>query len=104
MAIMMHSEITIAPGQLSRGEITVIARVMFGRLRTRKTRPHTIIPFLDPNYVRLIEAHFNGHQLVVRTTPLYDIAESDDMYLDLYNGGGALRLGNLPLLLGNDPA
>ncbi|KAL4965331.1 uncharacterized protein BDV14DRAFT_200031 [Aspergillus stella-maris] len=90
MVALMFTGITAA-NELLRSELTAIIRIMHGRLRSSKTRPHTIAPVLmfsiaGKHHIRVIEAFYDGktRQLIVRTSRLCSIAKPcDKFYLEL---------------------
>lgn len=67
------------PGDsLFRGEISVILDVMHKRLKTMSFCNHDIAPILlfsvvPMNHIRVIEAFYDGEELLVRRTQNYDI-------------------------------
>ncbi|PLB55576.1 hypothetical protein P170DRAFT_461412 [Aspergillus steynii IBT 23096] len=63
------------------GEIVTIDEIIQQRLRTKITRKHVDAPVLMFSFigsqVRVLEANFNGKELVVRATKLYDLKDDD---------------------------
>ncbi|RAK99754.1 uncharacterized protein BO80DRAFT_465779 [Aspergillus ibericus CBS 121593] len=74
--------------QLTRGELICTVNLMVGRLHTRHLRPHVVAPvmlfsLLGPQHLRVLEAYYNGVNLVVQKTRLYDMMEYDEGLMDL---------------------
>ncbi|KAL4931964.1 uncharacterized protein BDV17DRAFT_288535 [Aspergillus undulatus] len=100
MVVMMFSE--MAKGQaLFHGEIKTAIRIMHRRLKTSALRQHILAPVSWPNtktqlslpdaklevllfsaigehHLRVIKAYHDDEQLVMRTTPLFDLRKRDD--------------------------
>ncbi|KAE8309965.1 hypothetical protein BDV41DRAFT_566890 [Aspergillus transmontanensis] len=60
------------------GELLLILRLMFTQLRKRRFLNHMVAPVLlfsivGPQHARIIEAIFDGSNLVLRTTKLFDL-------------------------------
>ncbi|EGC45060.1 conserved hypothetical protein [Histoplasma capsulatum var. duboisii H88] len=78
MKVLMYSGIIGNRDELFRGELLAIIDVMCRRLNTKSLRPHIIAPVLlfsvvGMHHIRVLEAYFNGKELVVRATGLYDL-------------------------------
>ncbi|KAJ5577956.1 uncharacterized protein N7459_006920 [Penicillium hispanicum] len=63
--------------ELLRGELLIILRLMLGQLRKRRLLEHMMAPVLlfslmGPQHARAIEAYYDGKNLILRTTKLYD--------------------------------
>ncbi|KAE8332748.1 hypothetical protein BDV39DRAFT_199744 [Aspergillus sergii] len=61
-----------------RGELLLILRLMFTQLRKRRFLKHMVAPVLlfsivGPQHARIIEAIFDGSNLVLRTTKIFDL-------------------------------
>ncbi|KKK27385.1 hypothetical protein ARAM_002292 [Aspergillus rambellii] len=72
---------TIGDNRLLRGELLAITDIMSTRLRTIELRPHIVAPILifsiiGVRHARVLEAHFNGKDLIVRCSKLYDFSSS----------------------------
>ncbi|KAK2768593.1 hypothetical protein FQN54_000449 [Arachnomyces sp. PD_36] len=86
MKVLMRSNITGNENELFRGELVAVADVMRGRLHTKSLRPHMIAPVLlfsvvGMHHVRVLEAFFDGKELEVRTTGLYDLGQKNEELL-----------------------
>ncbi|QVM12355.1 hypothetical protein D8B26_006985 [Coccidioides posadasii str. Silveira] len=82
MKVLMYSGIIGNEHELFRGELLAIIDVMCGRLNTRSLRSHIIAPVLlfsvvGMHHVRILEAYFNGKQLMVHSTKLYDLEQQN---------------------------
>ncbi|OJD16610.1 hypothetical protein AJ78_03250 [Emergomyces pasteurianus Ep9510] len=78
MKVLMYSGIIGNKNELFREELLVIIDVMYRRLNTKSLRLHIIAPVLlfsvvGMHHIRVLEAYFNGEELVVRATELYDL-------------------------------
>ncbi|PWY87804.1 hypothetical protein BO94DRAFT_565698 [Aspergillus sclerotioniger CBS 115572] len=87
MKCLIANDIT-GDDRLTRGELISIVNIMVGRLHTRHLRPHVIAPvmlysLMGPHHLRVLEAYYNGVNLVVRKTKLYDMKEYDEKTLEL---------------------
>ncbi|KAL1961045.1 hypothetical protein VTO42DRAFT_4933 [Malbranchea cinnamomea] len=88
MKLLMSSHIVGNEDRFFRGELLAIINVMVARIKARQIRPHIIAPILlfsivGLHHVRVLEAHFNGKQLVVRVTKLYNMEKKDTELLRL---------------------
>ncbi|OJJ80188.1 uncharacterized protein ASPGLDRAFT_135390 [Aspergillus glaucus CBS 516.65] len=82
-----HMKVLIASGvcpddKLSKAEVAVIHDVMHRRLRTMHLCNHKVSPVLlfsvvPMNHIRVIEAFYDGKELVVRSTKNHDIEHRD---------------------------
>ncbi|RAH49883.1 uncharacterized protein BO95DRAFT_511275 [Aspergillus brunneoviolaceus CBS 621.78] len=75
--------------RLLRGELITIVNSMINRLSFKSTLPHTIAPVMvyslkHTQQVRILEACFNGQNLVVSSTKLYDMMTEDTESLELF--------------------
>ncbi|KAL5336129.1 hypothetical protein BJX70DRAFT_400941 [Aspergillus crustosus] len=71
-----------ADDRLLHGELLVIFRLMITQLRRTVIFQHVVAPillfsFMGVQHARVIEAYFNGTQLVVRLTKLHDLRTKD---------------------------
>ena len=103
----MYSGI-IGDNKLFRGELLAIIDVMLGRLNTMSLRSHIIAPVgvslkecpaketwiltssqillfsvVGMHHIQVLEAYFNGKELVVRTARLYDLGQANQELLIL---------------------
>ncbi|KAI9372849.1 hypothetical protein BJX61DRAFT_542287 [Aspergillus egyptiacus] len=79
--VLMHSGL-VGDDQLLRPEVHVIARLMHQRLRLPNSRPSVVTPVLlfsivGMHHLRVLEAFFDGENLVIRTTQNFDIGQPD---------------------------
>ncbi|KAE8151555.1 hypothetical protein BDV25DRAFT_138791 [Aspergillus avenaceus] len=77
----MLSTDAVAENRLLYSEIVTIIEIIRQRLRTRETRPHVDAPvflysFVDSS-VRVLEGNFDGAELTVRATKLFDFSNDD---------------------------
>ncbi|KAL2821902.1 hypothetical protein BJX63DRAFT_427262 [Aspergillus granulosus] len=88
MVVMMVSEMDNGEA-LFHGEIKAAIRIMHRRLKTSSLCQHIIAPVLifsaiREHYLRVIEAYHDGEQLVMRTTPLFNLRKPDyDLFIQL---------------------
>ncbi|KAB8257904.1 hypothetical protein BDV32DRAFT_126626 [Aspergillus pseudonomiae] len=87
MKCLIHSEAT-GDNRLLRGELIAIVKIMTARLNTKSLRPHTVAPVLlysimGPQQIRVLEAYFDGKNLIIRKTKLYDMKQEDMETVDL---------------------
>ncbi|KAE8335339.1 hypothetical protein BDV24DRAFT_171433 [Aspergillus arachidicola] len=87
MKCLMESEVT-GDNRLLRGELIAIVKIMTARLNTKSFRPHTVAPvmlysIMGPQQLRVLEAYFNGKNLIIRKTKLYDMKQEDTATIDL---------------------
>ncbi|PYI00547.1 hypothetical protein BO78DRAFT_329788 [Aspergillus sclerotiicarbonarius CBS 121057] len=87
MKCLMESD-AVGDERLLRGELITIINIMTGRLNTKSLRPHVLAPVMvfstmGPQHLRVLEAFFDGQNLIVRQTRLYDMTEYDAGIVDL---------------------
>ncbi|OGM39297.1 hypothetical protein ABOM_011967 [Aspergillus bombycis] len=87
MKCLMESEVA-GDDRLLRGELIAIVKIMTARLNTKSLRTHTVAPVLlysimGPEQIRVLEAYFNGKNLIIRKTKLYDMKQEDMATVDL---------------------
>ncbi|RAH87673.1 hypothetical protein BO86DRAFT_351692 [Aspergillus japonicus CBS 114.51] len=68
--------------RLLRGELITIINSMINRLSFKSTLPHKVAPvilysLMYPQQLRVLEAYFDGQNLVVSSTKLYDMRNED---------------------------
>ncbi|PYI21027.1 hypothetical protein BO99DRAFT_95719 [Aspergillus violaceofuscus CBS 115571] len=68
--------------RLLRGELITIINSMINRLSFKSTLPHKVAPvmlysLMYPQQLRVLEAYFDGQDLVVSSTKLYDMRNED---------------------------
>ncbi|KAF5864251.1 hypothetical protein ETB97_008248 [Aspergillus alliaceus] len=78
---LIESE-AISDDRLLRGELMAIIKIMIGRLDTKSLDTHIVAPVMllsvmGPQHVRMLETYFNGVELVVRQSRLYDMRKFD---------------------------
>ncbi|KAL4892897.1 hypothetical protein BDV59DRAFT_202256 [Aspergillus ambiguus] len=73
--------------RLMRNELLALVKVIGTRLNPKHRRDHLDVPVLLYSFadtsVRMLEANFNGNNLVVRDTKYYDFIEEDTESLPL---------------------
>ncbi|RAK96359.1 uncharacterized protein BO80DRAFT_392121 [Aspergillus ibericus CBS 121593] len=84
---LMESEAT-GDNRLLRSEIVAIIQTMVARLNTKSLRPHIVAPVMlyslvGPQHLRVLEAYFNGKNLIIGQTKLYDMRAKDMATIDL---------------------
>ncbi|PYI01199.1 hypothetical protein BO78DRAFT_464824 [Aspergillus sclerotiicarbonarius CBS 121057] len=87
MKCLMESEAT-GDDRLLRSEIVAIIKTMVARLNTKSLRPHLMAPvmlysIMGPQHLRVLEAHFNGKNLIIGQTRLYDMRQENMATIDL---------------------
>ncbi|PYI11046.1 hypothetical protein BO78DRAFT_426098 [Aspergillus sclerotiicarbonarius CBS 121057] len=93
---MVESD-AVGDDRLLRGEIMTITDIMAARLRTKSLRPHIVAPILVLSlmglcHVRVLEADFDGENLNIRSSKLYDFTKKNTDAVQLltrYWFGGA---------------
>ncbi|QKX53512.1 uncharacterized protein TRUGW13939_00591 [Talaromyces rugulosus] len=70
---MIYSNLNGEDGQILRGEIVVVLRII--RAQVRRV---LLFSFIGPQHARVIEAYFDGSSLVMRPTKLFDLREKDE--------------------------
>ncbi|KAL4803992.1 hypothetical protein BDV18DRAFT_162402 [Aspergillus unguis] len=86
VALMFSEMASAKEAALFHGEIKTAIRIMHRRLNTSALRPNVIAPVLlfsaiGEHHLRVIEAYHDGEQLVMRTTPLFDLGKPHDSFL-----------------------
>ncbi|KAL4947887.1 hypothetical protein BDW69DRAFT_177536 [Aspergillus filifer] len=86
VALMFNEMASAKEAALFHGEIKTAIRIMHRRLNTSVLRPNVIAPVLlfsaiGEHHLRVIEAYHDSEQLVMRTTPLFDLSKPDDSFL-----------------------
>ncbi|OAX77498.1 hypothetical protein ACJ72_08203 [Emergomyces africanus] len=86
MKVLVYSGIIGNRDELFRGELLAIIDVMCRWLNTKSLRLHIIAPVLlfsvvGMHHIRVLEAYFNGKELVVRATELYDLEHQNHKLL-----------------------
>ncbi|UCK57228.1 hypothetical protein AFCA_000164 [Aspergillus flavus] len=79
----------IGDERLLRGEILCLLRLFRGRLRNKGMENHVIAPVLmislmRPQHARIIEGYFDGKELVISKSPLYDFTREEQALLRLF--------------------
>ncbi|GAD92742.1 hypothetical protein ANI_1_426054 [Paecilomyces variotii No. 5] len=70
-------------GYLFRGEILSLLKMINGRKITGCERqPVLLFSGMGPQHLRLIQAHWDGQELVIQKSKLYDLRHKDDKLLD----------------------
>ncbi|KAB8225398.1 hypothetical protein BDV33DRAFT_198779 [Aspergillus novoparasiticus] len=87
MKCLMENEVA-GDDRLLRGELIAIGKIMTAWLNTKSLRPHTVAPVMlysvmGPQQLRVLEAYFNGKNLIIRKTKLYDMKQEDTTTVDL---------------------
>ncbi|KAB8246580.1 hypothetical protein BDV35DRAFT_353661 [Aspergillus flavus] len=73
-----YNNVNATDQTILRGELLLILRLMFTQLRKRRFLKHMVAPVLlffivGPQHARIIEAIFDGSNLVLRTTKIFDL-------------------------------
>ncbi|RAL00862.1 uncharacterized protein BO80DRAFT_407256 [Aspergillus ibericus CBS 121593] len=94
---MIYNNLDGTDGQLLRGEIIMVLRIIHAQARRARLLEHTIIPvllfsFMGPQHARIIEAYFDGSSLVMRPTQLFDLRNKDQALIKSF---GQWWLGGL---------
>ncbi|KAB8220908.1 hypothetical protein BDV33DRAFT_171119 [Aspergillus novoparasiticus] len=76
--ISTYNNVKATDQTILRGELLLILRLMFTQLRKRRFLKHMVAPVLifsivGPQHARIIEAIFDGSNLVLRTTKIFDL-------------------------------
>ncbi|PYH91583.1 hypothetical protein BO71DRAFT_486103 [Aspergillus ellipticus CBS 707.79] len=75
--IVSYNNLNGNDNELLRGELLIILRLMLEQLRKRRLLDHMVAPVLlfslmGPQHARAIEAYYDGKDLILRATKLYD--------------------------------
>ncbi|RFU27743.1 hypothetical protein B7463_g8604, partial [Scytalidium lignicola] len=75
--------------KLLRGELLTLTRIMKGRLKTGKFRHHVVAPvllfsYMGPQHARILESYYNGHELIVKYSELFDLTIRNDETMQLF--------------------
>ncbi|KAL2005981.1 hypothetical protein VTN00DRAFT_9635 [Thermoascus crustaceus] len=86
---MMISDVDGDNETLSRGELLALIRMIRGRLATKKFAGHPVHPVLlfsmmGTQHARILQAHFNGTELVIHHSELYDFRHDNTVLLELF--------------------
>ncbi|KAL4941083.1 hypothetical protein BDV06DRAFT_223439 [Aspergillus oleicola] len=95
---VMYSAISGREECLLRGEVLTILGIMMERLRMESLGKHLIIPvmlfsFMGPRHGRILLAYFDGQQLVIRKSPLYQFTSRDEGSMELFARYQAAEIG-----------
>ncbi|PWY90770.1 hypothetical protein BO70DRAFT_384398 [Aspergillus heteromorphus CBS 117.55] len=79
---MMLDDVDTDDTRITRGELLCACRLMIKRLSLRVHANHMIAPvlllsFLGPRHARLLLAHYDGNNLVIRKSELFDCREKN---------------------------
>ncbi|KAG5303824.1 hypothetical protein I7I50_10708 [Histoplasma capsulatum G186AR] len=82
MKAVIYNNIEENEQEYFRGELLAILRLMFGQMKQRRFIQHMISPVLVFSLMgiqraRVIESYFDGENLILRSTGLYDFREKD---------------------------
>ncbi|RAK98450.1 uncharacterized protein BO80DRAFT_387289 [Aspergillus ibericus CBS 121593] len=73
---IMHNDLEVDDDHLLRGEVLTIVRIMLGQLKQKVYVNDMVAPVLlfslNRRHPRVIEAYFDGYELVIRYTKAYD--------------------------------
>ncbi|PLB51481.1 hypothetical protein P170DRAFT_453197 [Aspergillus steynii IBT 23096] len=73
---IMHNDLDADDSHLLRGEILTVIRIMLGQLKQKVFVNHMVAPVLlfsmNRRHPRVIEAYFDGQELLMRRTSSYD--------------------------------
>ncbi|KAJ9244240.1 hypothetical protein DTO169E5_1845 [Paecilomyces variotii] len=86
---MMISDVDGDNETLFRGELLALIRMIRGRLETKKfarspVHPVLLFSMMGTQHARILQAHFNGTELVIHHSKLYDFRYEDAVLLELF--------------------
>ncbi|KAL2215051.1 hypothetical protein M432DRAFT_643017 [Thermoascus aurantiacus ATCC 26904] len=58
--------------------------VSFSSHKRHRVIPVMVQSFMGPQHGRILQAHFDGRNLVIRKSQLYDLTKKDDAVIDLF--------------------